>query len=374
MNHLFDVYSLFDVVPVRAKGTRIWDDKGQEYLDCYGGHAVISVGHCHPEYVAAVKAQLDKIGFYSNSVQNPLQKELAEKLCELSGLNDYFLFLVNSGAEANENALKLASFHTGKDRVVAFHGAFHGRTSGAVAVTDNPKIVAPFNSHHNVTFVDLNDAEAVERELSKGDVAAVIIEGIQGVGGIKIPNDQFMRDLRELTKKHGVVLILDEVQSGCGRTGKYFAHQWAGITPDLITMAKGLANGIPIGGVLISPEFKATKGMLGTTFGGNYIAMAGAIAVAGIIKEENQMANAKAVGDYILKKIPDSPKIKDVRGRGMMVGIEFNCPIADIRNALLYEKHIFTGVAGNNMLRLLAPLVLTKADVDIFINALKELL
>ncbi|MDY6378719.1 MAG: aspartate aminotransferase family protein [Bacteroidales bacterium] len=374
MNHLFDVYSLFDVVPVRAKGTRIWDDKGQEYLDCYGGHAVISVGHCHPEYVAAVKAQLDKIGFYSNSVQNPLQKELAEKLCELSGLNDYFLFLVNSGAEANENALKLASFHTGKDRVVAFHGAFHGRTSGAVAVTDNPKIVAPFNSHHNVTFVDLNDAEAVERELSKGDVAAVIIEGIQGVGGIKIPNDQFMRDLRELTKKHGVVLILDEVQSGCGRTGKYFAHQWAGITPDLITMAKGLANGIPIGGVLISPEFKATKGMLGTTFGGNYIAMAGAIAVAGIIKEENLMANAKAVGDYILKKIPDSPKIKDVRGRGMMVGIEFNCPIADIRNALLYEKHIFTGVASNNMLRLLAPLVLTKADVDIFINALKELL
>jgi acetylornithine aminotransferase len=374
MNHLFDVYSLFDVVPVRAKGTRIWDDNGQEYLDCYGGHAVISVGHCHPEYVAAVKAQLDKIGFYSNSVQNPLQKELAEKLCELSGLNDYFLFLVNSGAEANENALKLASFHTGKDRVVAFHGAFHGRTSGAVAVTDNPKIVAPFNSHHNVTFVDLNDAEAVERELSKGDVAAVIIEGIQGVGGIKIPNDQFMRDLRELTKKHGVVLILDEVQSGCGRTGKYFAHQWAGITPDLITMAKGLANGIPIGGVLISPEFKATKGMLGTTFGGNYIAMAGAIAVAGIIKEENLMANAKAVGDYILKKIPDSPKIKDVRGRGMMVGIEFNCPIADIRNALLYEKHIFTGVAGNNMLRLLAPLVLTKADVDIFINALKELL
>lgn len=374
MNHLFDVYSLFDVVPVRAKGTRIWDDKGQEYLDCYGGHAVISVGHCHPEYVAAVKAQLDKIGFYSNSVQNPLQKELAEKLCELSGLNEYFLFLVNSGAEANENALKLASFHTGKDRVVAFHGAFHGRTSGAVAVTDNPKIVAPFNSHHNVTFVDLNDAEAVERELSKGDVAAVIIEGIQGVGGIKIPNDQFMRDLRELTKKHGVVLILDEVQSGCGRTGKYFAHQWAGITPDLITMAKGLANGIPIGGVLISPEFKATKGMLGTTFGGNYIAMAGAIAVAGIIKEENLMANAKAVGDYILKKIPDSPKIKDVRGRGMMVGIEFNCPIADIRNALLYEKHIFTGVAGNNMLRLLAPLVLTKADVDIFINALKELL
>ena len=374
MNHLFDVYSLFDVVPVRAKGTRIWDDKGQEYLDCYGGHAVISVGHCHPEYVAAVKAQLDKIGFYSNSVQNPLQKELAEKLCELSGLNDYFLFLVNAGAEANENALKLASFHTGKDRVVAFHGAFHGRTSGAVAVTDNPKIVAPFNSHHNVTFVDLNDAEAVERELSKGDVAAVIIEGIQGVGGIKIPNDQFMRDLRELTKKHGVVLILDEVQSGCGRTGKYFAHQWAGITPDLITMAKGLANGIPIGGVLISPEFKATKGMLGTTFGGNYIAMAGAIAVAGIIKEENLMANAKAVGDNMLKKIPDSPKIKYVRGKGMMVGIEFNRPIADIRNALLYEKHIFTGVAGNNMLRLLAPLVLTKADVDIFINALKELL
>lgn len=374
MNHLFDVYSLFDVVPVRAKGTRIWDDKGQEYLDCYGGHAVISVGHCHPKYVAAVKEQLDKIGFYSNSVQNPLQEELAEKLCELSGLNDYSLFLVNSGAEANENALKLASFHTGKDRIVAFHGAFHGRTSGAVAVTDNPKIIAPFNSHHKVTFVDLNDAEAVERELSKGDVAGVIIEGIQGVGGIKIPTDQFMRDLREITRKHGVVLILDEVQSGCGRTGKYFAHQWSGITPDLITMAKGLANGIPIGGVLISPEFKATKGMLGTTFGGNYIAMAGAIAVAEIIKEENLMANAKAVGDYILENVPNSPKIKEVRGRGMMLGIEFNCPVSDIRNALLYDKHIFTGVAGTNMIRLLAPLVLTKADVDIFIKSLKEVL
>jgi len=372
--NLFDVYSLFDVTPVKAKGTRIWDDKGQEYLDLYGGHAVISVGHCHPKYVAAITDQLNKIGFYSNSVKNPLQVELARKIGELSGLEDYSLFLINSGAEANENALKLASFHTGKDRMIAFKGAFHGRTSGAVAVTDNPKYSAPFNSHHNVTFLPLNDIEAVKAELAKGDVAGVIIEGIQGVGGIVIPDDQFLRDLRQATKDSGVVLILDEIQSGYGRSGRFFAHQWAGIKPDIVTMAKGMANGFPIGGVLISPEFEATKGMLGTTFGGNYLAMAAANAVADIFKEENLVANAFEVGEYLKNSIPSSPRIKEVRGRGLMVGIEFNEPIAEIRGRLLYEKHIFTGVSGKNMIRLLAPLTLTKADVEIFINALKEVL
>lgn len=372
--NLFDVYSLFDVTPVKAKGTRIWDDKGQEYLDLYGGHAVISVGHCHPKYVAAITDQLNKIGFYSNSVKNPLQVELARKIGELSGLQDYSLFLINSGAEANENALKLASFHTGKDRMITFKGAFHGRTSGAVAVTDNPKYSAPFNSHHNVTFLPLNDIEAVRTELAKGDVAGVIIEGVQGVGGIVIPDDQFMRDLRQATKEAGVVLILDEIQSGYGRSGRFFAHQWAGIKPDIVTMAKGMANGFPIGGVLISPEFEATKGMLGTTFGGNYLAMAAANAVADIFKEENLVANAFEVGEYLKNSIPASPRIREVRGRGLMVGIEFNEPIAEIRGRLLYEKHIFTGVSGKNMIRLLAPLTLTKADVDIFIDALKELL
>lgn len=372
--NLFDVYSLFDVTPVKAKGTRIWDDKGQEYLDLYGGHAVISVGHCHPKYVAAITDQLNKIGFYSNSVKNPLQVELAGKIGELSGLQDYSLFLINSGAEANENALKLASFHTGKDRMIAFKGAFHGRTSGAVAVTDNPKYSAPFNSHHKVTFLPLNDIEAVRTELAKGDVAGVIIEGIQGVGGIVIPDDRFMRDLRQATKEAGVVLILDEIQSGYGRSGRFFAHQWAGIKPDIVTMAKGMANGFPIGGVLISPEFEATKGMLGTTFGGNYLAMAAANAVADIFKEENLVANAFEVGEYLKNSIPASPRIREVRGRGLMVGIEFNEPIAEIRGRLLYEKHIFTGVSGKNMIRLLAPLTLTKADVDIFIDALKEVL
>ena len=417
---LFDVYSLFDVTPVKAKGTRIWDDKGTEYLDLYGGHAVISVGHCHPRYVSAVTDQLGKLGFYSNSVRNPLQEELAEKIGELSGYPDYSLFLCNSGAEANENALKLASFHTGERRVLAFKGAFHGRTSGAVAVTDNPKIRSPFNSWHEVTFVGMNDIDAVKEELSKGDIAAVIIEGIQGVGGIIIPDDGFMRDLRTATCEAGVPLILDEVQSGCGRTGKYFAHQWAGIKPDIITMAKGMAGGFPIGGVLISPAFKPVKGMLGTTFGGNHLAMAAAIAVADIIKDEDLVANALAVGEYLKSRLEalsdgtpagednatlgtrggtgaerseasggaerseaselpgvpsDSrPKIKDVRGRGLMLGVEFDGPVAEIRQKLLFDKHIFTGVSGKNMIRLLAPLVLTKDDVDIFMKALEEVL
>ena len=300
---LFDVYNLFDVTPVKAYGTRLWDENGTEYLDLYGGHAVISVGHCHPRYVTAITAQLGKLGFYSNSVRNPLQEELAEKIGELSGYPDYSLFLCNSGAEANENALKLASFHTGERRVLAFKGAFHGRTSGAVAVTDNPKIRSPFNCWHEVTFVGMNDIEAVREELSKGDIAGVIIEGIQGVGGIIIPDDDFMRDLRKATSAAGVPLILDEVQSGCGRSGKYFAHQWAGIRPDIITMAKGMAGGFPIGGVLISPEFEAVKGMLGTTFGGNHLAMAAAIAVADIIKDENLVQNALVVGDYLKSRL-----------------------------------------------------------------------
>lgn len=372
--NLFDVYSLFDITPVKGLGCKVWDDKGQEYLDLYGGHAVVSVGHCHPKYVAAVTDQLNKIGFYSNSVKNPMQIQLAEKLGKMTGLEDYSLFLVNSGAEANENALKLASFHTQKSRIVAFHKSFHGRTSGAVAVTDNPKITSPFNACHNVTFVDLNDAKAVEQELAKGDVAGVIIEGIQGVGGINIPTPEFLRQLSDLCEKYNAVLILDEVQSGYGRTGKFFAFENAGIKPDLISMAKGMANGFPIGGVLISPKFQATKGMLGTTFGGNYLAMAAANAVLDIIKEENILANVSEVGEYLLNNIPKSPRIKEVRGCGLMLGIEFNEPVAEIRKKLLFEKHIFTGVAGANMIRLLAPLVLKKEQAEEFVKALKEVL
>ncbi len=371
---LFDVYSLFDITPVRAKGTRLWDEEGREYLDFYSGHAVISVGHCHPAYVTAITEQLNKIGFYSNSVINPMQVELARKIGELSDLEDYSLFLVNSGAEANENAVKLASFHTGKDRMLAFRHSFHGRTSAAVAVTDNPKIIAPFNARQKVTFVDLNDIDAVEAELAKGDVAGVIIEGIQGVGGIRIPEDSFLQDLRRVTKEYGTVLILDEIQSGCGRTGKYFAYQWAGIEPDLVTVAKGMANGFPIGGVLISPEFKATKGMLGTTFGGNYLAMAAAIAVADIIREERLIENAREVGDYLKARIPASPRIKEVRGRGLMLGIEFHESAVELRRKLLFEQHVFTGFSGTSMLRLLAPLVTTRDDVDTFVSALSAVL
>ena len=371
---LFDVYSLFDVTPVKAKGCTVWDDKGQEYLDLYGGHAVISVGHSHPHYVEALTAQLNKIGFYSNSVRNPLQEELARRIGEVSGYEDYTLFLDNSGAESNENAAKLASFATGKDRIIAFRKSFHGRTSGAVALTDNPAIVSPFNAHHRVTFVDLNDGEAVLDELEKGGVAAVIIEGIQGCGGINLPTNGFMQALRRMCDQYKAALILDEVQSGYGRTGKFFAHQWAGIKPDIITMGKGIANGFPCGGILISPRFQARKGMLGTTFGGNYLACAGAIAVLDIIEREHLVENALAVGEYIKENIPASPRIKEVRGKGLMLGIEFNEPVAPLRQALLYDKHIFTGVAGQNMIRLLAPLCLTKAEADAFLTAFKEVL
>ena len=371
---LFDVYSLFDVVPVKASGCRIWDDKGSCYLDLYGGHAVISIGHSHPAYIEALTEQVNKIGFYSNSVVNPLQQELAGKLGDISGYGDYTLFLDNSGAESNENAVKLASFHTGKDRVIAFRKSFHGRTSGAVALTDNPAIVSPFNSHHKVSFCELGDLAAVEKELSGGDVAAVIIEGIQGCGGINIPSDGFLRALSDLCDRYSAVLILDEVQSGYGRTGKFFAHQWAGIRPGIITMGKGIANGFPCGGILISPEFKAVKGMLGTTFGGNYLAMAAALSVLDVISGENLLQNAREVGAHILDNIPADFRIKEVRGRGLMIGLEFNTEVASIRKSLLFDKHIFTGVAGKNMIRLLPPLCLSKEEADTFLNAFKEVL
>lgn len=371
---LFDVYSLFDVVPVKASGCRIWDDKGSCYLDLYGGHAVISIGHSHPAYIEALTEQVNKIGFYSNSVVNPLQQELAGKLGDISGYGDYTLFLDNSGAESNENAVKLASFHTGKDRVIAFRKSFHGRTSGAVALTDNPAIVSPFNSHHKVSFCELGDLAAVEKELSGGDVAAVIIEGIQGCGGINIPSDGFLRALSDLCGRYSAVLILDEVQSGYGRTGKFFAHQWAGIRPGIITMGKGIANGFPCGGILISPEFKAVKGMLGTTFGGNYLAMAAALSVLDVISGENLLQNAREVGEHIINSIPKDFRIKEVRGRGLMIGLEFNMEVASIRKSLLFDRHIFTGVAGKNMIRLLPPLCLSKEEADTFLNAFKEVL
>lgn len=371
---LFDVYSLFDVTPVKGKGCQIWDENGQQYLDLYGGHAVISVGHCHPHYIDALTQQLNQIGFYSNSVKNPLQKALAHRLGALSGYDDYSLFLDNSGAESNENAMKLASFHTGKDRIVAFRGSFHGRTSGAVSVTDNPKIVSPFNAGHKVTFCDLEDAEAVEKALQQGDVAGVIIEGIQGCGGIHIPSAAFMQALEQLCRTYGAVLILDEVQSGYGRSGKFFAHQWAGIRPDIITVAKGIANGFPCGAMLVSPTFKATNGMLGTTFGGNYLAMSAALAVLDIIEEEHLVDNALRVGNHILEHLPVSPRIKEVRGRGLMIGIEFNEDVAPLRRKLLFEKHIFTGVAGNSVIRLLAPLCLSIDEADVFLKALEDIL
>ena len=371
---LFDVYSLFDVTPVKARGCRVWDDKGTEYLDLYGGHAVISIGHSHPRYIAALTEQLNKIGFYSNSVVNPLQAELAQKLGKACGYEDYALFLVNSGAESNENALKLASFHTGKDRIIAFHRSFHGRTSGAVAVTDNPAIVSPFNANHKVTFCDLNDAEGVEAELRKGDVAGVIIEGIQGCGGIHVPTTSFMQELETLCHTYGAALILDEVQSGYGRTGRFFAHQWNDIHPDIITMGKGIANGFPCGGILIAPQFKARKGMLGTTFGGNYLAMASALAVLDIIQDEGLIENAFNVGEYIKTHIPVSPRIKEVRGRGLMIGIEMNEDVAPLRLKLLFENHIFTGVAGKNMIRLLAPLCLSMEEAKQFLTAFNTLI
>lgn len=369
----FDVYPLYPVEPVRGRGCHVYDREGTEYLDLYGGHAVISIGHSHPHYVAAIADQVSKLGFYSNSVQNSLQLRLAEMLGKMSGYEDYSLFLCNSGAEANENALKLASFHTGRKRVLAFSKAFHGRTSGAVAATDNPKIVSPFNRTDNIVFVPLNDIGAVSRELSTGEFAAVIIEGIQGVAGIHIPDDNFLVQLREVTKQTGTMLILDEIQSGYGRSGRFFAHQYAGICPDLITTAKGMGNGLPIGGVLISPEFEAVHGMLGTTFGGNHLACAAAIAVLEVMRDENLVDNALRVGEYLIAQLKTIPAAKDVRGRGLMVGFDVDGSAAEMRRRLLFEKHIFTGGAGMSTVRLLPALGITEEHVDLFVNALKDL-
>lgn len=371
---LFDVYPLFDIEIVKGQGIHTYDAQGTEYLDLYGGHAVISVGHSHPHYVEAIKKQAENLVFYSNSIINSLQQKLADKLGEASGYDDYQLFLVNSGAEANENALKLASFHTGRSRVVAFKKAFHGRTSLAVEATDNPKIVAPVNESGHITFVPFNDIDAVKTELGKGDVCAVIIEGIQGVGGVQIPDDNFLKELRKACDDTETVLILDEIQSGYGRSGKFFAHQYADIRPDIITMAKGIGNGFPLGGMLISPAIKPSYGMLGTTFGGNHLACAAAIAVLDIFKQENLVENAREVGEYLMAQLREIPQIKEVRGRGLMIGLEFEEPIKEIRRRLLFEQHVFTGATGTHVLRLLPPLVLTKADTDEFIKRFKEVL
>ncbi|PJJ58732.1 aspartate aminotransferase family protein [Hymenobacter chitinivorans] len=367
---LFNVYPLVNITPVKALGAKLWDDKGQEYLDFYGGHAVISIGHSHPHYVQRLTEQLQNIGFYSNSVQIPIQQQLAEKLGRVSGYEDYSLFLCNSGAEANENALKLASFHTGKKRVIAFKGAFHGRTSGAVAATDNPKIVAPFNADHAISFVEY-DLAAVEQVLQGGDVCAAIIEPIQGVGGIIMPSDEFLQGLAALCKQYGALLIADEVQSGYGRSGKFFAHQHAGIQPDVISVAKGMGNGFPIGGILISPGLKASYGLLGTTFGGNHLACAAALAVLEVIEQENLLSHAAELGAYLRQELEANAGAEEIRGRGLMVGIKYDFPIKDVRDKLLSEYHIFVGNASDpTVLRLLPPLNITKAEVDRFLEAL----
>lgn len=371
---LFDVYPLFNIEIVKGKGCHVWDTEGNEYLDLYGGHAVISVGHSHPTYVKAITDQVSKLGFYSNSVVNTLQQQVADRLGSACGYDDYSLFLINSGAEANENALKLASFHNGKKRVLAFKHAFHGRTSAAVRVTDNPKIIAPVNEDLAVTYLPLNDAEAVEQELQKGNVSSVIIEGIQGVGGIQLPTDAFMQDLRALCTKYDACLILDEIQSGYGRSGKFFAHQYAGIRPDLITVAKGIANGFPMGALLISPTFKPVYGMLGTTFGGNHLACAAAIAVLDIMADEKLIDNAACVGAYLMDELQTLPGIKEVRGRGLMIGIEFEQSIKEVRSRLLFEEKVFTGVAGTNMIRLLPPLCLSIDEATEFIRRFKRVL
>lgn len=371
---LFDVYPLFDVNIVKGKGCHVWDDKGQEYLDLYGGHAVISIGHSHPHYINKVNEQLNKLGFYSNSVINKLQVELAERLGRISGYDDYQLFLINSGAEANENALKLASFTNGRTRVLSAEKAFHGRTSLAVEVTNNPKIIAPINNNGHVTYLPLNDLAAWEHELAKGDVCAVILECIQGVGGIKLATAEFAQGLQKLCKAHGTILICDEIQCGYGRSGKFFAHQWLGIRPDIITVAKGIANGFPMGGVLISPEFKPVYGQLGTTFGGNHLACAAALAVLDVFEEEHLVENANEVGEYLIGRLRaiKNPHILDVRGRGMMIGVDLDVPHKDVRQPLIYQEHCFTGCAGTNVLRLLPPLCLTKAEADLFIDKLNK--
>lgn len=370
--HLFDVYPLLNITPVRASGCTVWDEKGTPYLDLYGGHAVISIGHTHPHYIERIEGQLRKIGFYSNSVQIPLQQQLAEKLGQLSGYPDYQLFLCNSGAEANENALKLASFVTGRPRIISFSRGFHGRTSLAVALTDNPKIVAPANQTTCAAILPFNDIKAVAEELAKDDVAAVIVEGIQGVGGIHEPEGDFLQALSDLCKANGALLILDEIQSGYGRTGKFFAHQHHNIQPDIITVAKGMGNGFPVGGVLIQPGIEPWHGMLGTTFGGNHLACAAGLAVLEVMEQESLKENAAKVGAYLLSRLAECCPDASVRGRGLMIGIEFPEPVKVLRDRLLNEFHIFTGFSGQYTIRLLPPLSLTIDEADRFIEAVKK--
>ncbi|MBO5252233.1 MAG: aminotransferase class III-fold pyridoxal phosphate-dependent enzyme [Bacteroidaceae bacterium] len=372
--NLYDVYPLFDINIVKGKGCHVWDDKGQEYLDLYGGHAVISIGHAHPHYVEMISNQVAQLGFYSNSVINKLQQEVANRLGEQSGYDDYQLFLINSGAEANENALKLASFYNGRTRILSVEKAFHGRTSLAVEVTHNPKIIAPINANGHVTYLPINDLPAWEKELGKGDVCAVIIECIQGVGGIRLVTPEFMQGLRAACDKYNTVLICDEIQCGYGRSGKFFAHQHTGIRPDIITMAKGIGNGFPMGGVLISPKFTPEYGQLGTTFGGNHLACSAAIAVLDVIKQDKLVENAAKVGAYLLDELKKFPQIKEVRGQGLMIGMEFEQPIKDIRRKLLFEQKVFTGVSGTNVIRLLPPLCLSMEEAKEFLKRFKETL
>ena len=377
---LFDVYPLFDIAIDHGKGCHVWDEEGQEYLDLYGGHAVISVGHAHPHYVEAIANQVAKLGFYSNSVQNPLQKEFAKRLGKACGYEDYQLFLINSGAEANENALKLSSFYNGRTRILSLEKAFHGRTSLAVEATNNPKIIAPINANGHVTYLPINDLAAWEAELSKGDVCAVILECIQGVGGIRMVSKEFIQGIRALCDKYNTVLICDEIQCGYGRSGKFFAHQWLDVKPDMITVAKGICNGFPMAGVLISPKFKPVYGQLGTTFGGNHLGCAGAIAVLDIMEKENLVENANKVGSYLIEtltaemKAGNLPHVIDVRGEGLMIGIELDIPYKEPRTRLIKEQHCFTGCAGTNVIRLLPPLCISKADADDFIARFKAVL
>ena len=376
--NLFDVYPLFDINIVKGEGCKVWDDKGQEYLDLYGGHAVISIGHCHPHYVERLTAQLNRLGFYSNSVINRLQEQLAGRIGQLSGYDDYQLFLINSGAEANENALKLASFKNGLTRVLSAAKAFHGRTSLAVEVTNNPKIIAPINANGHTTYLPLNDLEAWRQELAKGDVCACIIECIQGVGGIQLVSEEFAQGLQQLCHEYGAVLIADEIQCGYGRSGRFFAHQWLGIRPDLITCAKGIGNGFPMGAVLISPDFKPEYGQLGTTFGGNHLACTAALAVLDVMEQEQLVENAHQVGDYLMERLKQlqqqCPHIVEVRGRGLMIGIELDMPHKDLRSRLLFEEHVFTGCASTNILRLLPPLSFTRDMADQFVEKFSHVL
>lgn len=375
---LYDVYPLYDINVVRGKGCKVWDENGQEYLDLYGGHAVISIGHCNSHYVEALTEQLNRLGFYSNSVVNKLQVEFAERLGKVCGYDDYQLFLINSGAEANENALKLASFTNGRTRVLSLEKAFHGRTSLAVEATDNPKIIAPINDNGHVTYLPINDLEAWEKELAKGDVCACILECIQGVGGVNMVEESFAKGLQEACKKYGTVLICDEIQCGYGRSGKFFAHQWLGIRPDIITCAKGIGNGFPMGAVIISPEFKPVYGQLGTTFGGNHLACAAALAVLDVFEQEGLVENAHLVGDYLMKELEElrqrNRHILEVRGRGLMEGVVLDVPHKEVRSRLIHEQHCFTGCAGTNILRVLPPLCLSKGEVDEFIIRLENVL